>query len=72
MVAVKGLSDETVALSMWSFAEYNRFWITVIIAGAGTERVPAMIVEKTDRLSAFIGNNISLPIRCCIILKLLK
>jgi hypothetical protein len=64
------LSNETAALRMWSFAEYDQFGAMVRTAGAG--RGPALIVEKTDRLSTFIRNNVSLTILCCIILKLLK
>jgi len=71
-MAVNSLSDETTALSTWSCAGYNRFGENVRIAGAGARRVPAQIIEKTDRLRAFIGNNLSLNILCCIIMNLLK
>jgi hypothetical protein len=67
-----GLSENTAALSNKSCAGYNRLGKTVRIAGAELRRVPAQIFEKTDMLSAFIGNNISVNILCCIMMNLLK
>jgi hypothetical protein len=67
MVAVIGLSIETVALSRGSCAEYDRFGTLLRTAGARAGKILAQIVKKTDRLSVSIGNNVPLPILCCII-----
>ena len=71
-LAMNGLSDETAAISMWSFAGYDQFGATMRTAGTGVRRVRAQKVERTDRQSTFIGNNLSSNIFCCIIMNLLK
>jgi hypothetical protein len=69
---MNGVTNESAALSTWSYAGYDRFGANVRRAGAGAMMVTAQIVEKTDRLSAFIGDKLSLNILYCIIMNLLK